>query len=561
LHTHHSIIDPLWRLLARSLRTLSLILCVAGPVHAEPDTALFNAFIRRGNQAYAQKASYASFTQSLRYFDSATVIAEQSGNILLRARATAARGRIYDAWNREPQKTVDLFDKAAALYFEAGEEEYYFYLKHLLAHAYDKMRDSVGATGVLREMIRELNGRDTATLHRYGFLCETALIATQVRAYTLADSILNRLTRRSWITNDPASYNYLDHYYLTQSRLDVYWRKKSVSPYLDSLAAAYARVRPMFDRVYYASELANLYGTVGDYATAYRYRTAQGMLTDSLTLNGEMEQMQRSLIASEAAAEHRKQQYERMVSRARTAAIWVLSGLLAVITVLSIYLFRRNRKYRVQSQHLQAANTELDTQVGKVEVLNKEIQHRVKNNLYTIYSLLHMQQDSTDNEEVIAHLEAARLRVESVAALHDHLQAGTDAVDFGAYIKTLINKVVSCYAERRSVVTHMEVEPVSLPINTCFALSLILNEWITNSIKYAVTQNDVLTMDVRIRNVQDGVCIDYSDDGTPPARRADKEGLGTSIVRLLTAQVRGTLTTAAGGPYCYNLCIPHGKQD
>ncbi len=529
-------------------------------VQAAPDTAAFNSLIRRGNAVYAEKASYATFTQSLRYFDSAQIIAEHSGDALMLAKATAARGRIYDAWNREPHKTVELFSKAADLYRQAGDDGYYFYLTHLVAHAYDKMGDSVGATGVLRRMLRELAGRDTATLHHYSFLCEMALIATQVRAYALADTILHTLTRRAWITNDPDSYNFLDHYYLTQSRLDIYWRKMPRSAHLDSFAIAFTRVTPLYDRMFYALELADMYGAVKDYGAAYRYRSIQSNLTDTLAKGNDFEQMQRALIASETAGERRRMEYEQATSRTRTQVIWVLSGLLAVITVLSIYLFRRNKKYRAQSRHLEQLNGDLDTQVNKIEVLNKEIQHRVKNNLYTIYSLLHMQQDSTDNEEVIAHLEAARLRVESVAALHDYLLAGSEAVDFGGYIKTLINKIVSCYAERCSVVTHIKTEPVSLPINTCFALSLILNEWITNSIKYAVTKTDVLNMDVRIVNSSGEVCIDYADDGKMPDGPAAKAGLGTDIVRLLTSQVKGKLTIVGGHPYRYNLCIPNERQ-
>ncbi len=529
-------------------------------VQASPDTAAFNALIRRGNAVYAEKAGYATFTQSLRYFDSAQIIAEHSGDTLMLAKATAARGRIYDAWNREPHKTVELFSKAADLYRQAGDEGYYFYLTHLVAHAYDKMGDSVGATGVLRRMLRELAGRDTATLHHYSFLCEMALIATQVRAYALADTILHTLTRRSWITNDPDSYNFLDHYYLTQSRLDIYWRNMPRSPYLDSLTIAYSRVPPLYDRMFYASELADMYGAIEDYGSAYHFRSIQSTLTDSLAKGNDFEQMQRALIVSETAAERRRMEYEQATSRARTQVIWVLGALLAVITLLSIYLLRRNKKYRAQSRHLEKLNGALDAQVNKIEVLNKEIQHRVKNNLYTIYSLLHMQQDSTDNEEVIAHLEAARLRVESVAALHDHLLAGSDTVDFSGYVKTLITKIVSCYADRRGVVTHINTEPVSLPVNTSFALSLILNEWITNSIKYAAVPGEVVNMDLRIVNGDGEVCIDYADDGELPGKPAGRAGLGTDIVRLLTAQVKGKLTMVGGHPYRYNLCIPNEQQ-
>lgn len=526
---------------------------------AAADTARFNALLRKGDSVYSQKQGYGSFLQSLLYFDSAQTIAEASANPLLLAKATVARGSVYDAWNKEPAKTIALFTEATQLFRKAGDEEDYFYAKHLIAHAYDKVADSLRAAQVLQELVAELALKDTATRHRLRFLSEMALIATEVKAYALADSILAGLVQRSWIANDPATYNYLDHYYLTQSRLDVYWRGRRHSAYLDSLARVCDASPAPLDQLYYAPQLAAMYAATADYDPAYRYRTLELKLQNRLAADKDFEKLQRALIESETAAERRQLAYEQTLRRSRTYAIWVLSLLLAVITVLSIYLHRRNEKYQAQSHSLQQLNGELDTQVGKVELLNKEIQHRVKNNLYTIYSLLHMQQDSTDNEEVIAHLEAARLRVESVAALHDHLLAGSDAVDFGAYIKVLIGKIVETLGDGRKVVTHISTEPVSLPLNTCFALSLILNEWITNSIKYAGSINGVVEMNVRIARHPGEVCIDYTDSGSGSDTQPGRRGLGTEIVRLLTAQMKGRLNAVNNHPYHYNLCIPHGQ--
>ena len=553
-HTH-----PYYRPLCRQVLLWCLLLCSPfGKLWAAPtDTAAFHAFIKKGNTAYAEKAGYSSLIKSLRYFDSAQAIAEQSRQVSLLAIAAAARGRVYDAWNREPQKTIALFAQASTLFRQAGEEQRALYYQLLLAHAYDKTGDSLRTTTLLRQMLGELKDRDTAFPHKNDFLSELVLIATQVRAYSLADSLLHHLTRRQWIVNDPGSYNFLDHYYLAQSRLDIHWRHLRETPYLDSLKAAYEKLTAPVEQMYYSRELANLYGTIGSWQKAYYYRNAQMALTDTLIAGGETENMQRSLIASETAGERRRLAYEKALSHNRTKTIWALSALLLIITVLSFYLFRRTKKYRAQSHYLQQVNGELDTQIAKVELLNKDIQHRVKNNLYTIYSLLHMQQESTENEEVIAHLETARLRVESVAALQEHLLADTEMVDFGGYIRTLSNKLVSCYADHRQLLMHLETAPVRLPVNTSLALSLILNEWMTNSIKYAHPPGELLNIDVRIIQNAKELCIYYADDGVLPANPTPKTGLGTDIIRLLTAQVKGKLQTVGSHPYHFNLCIPH----
>lgn len=528
---------------------------------AAPDTTQFYKLLHLGDSIYKQKESYSSFQQSLLYFDSAQVLAEKIGDKALIGEATFARGRVYDAWTVEPLKTIALFTKATALFKEAGMEQRYFYAKHLIAHTYDKMADTAGAVKILRELVAEIAPKSAEWRAGEPVISELAVIATEVGNYALADTILQQLTQRSWIANNPETYNWLDHYYLAQARIDLYYRGKNWSAYPDSLAQAYGRITNIFDRIYYARRLAPLYASMQEYQQAYAFRTLHQELEAESFKGKDFEHMQQALIASETAAARRNVIYETEIRRSTTRALWIVTALLAIITILSIYLYRRNKKYKAQSQHLQETNKELDAQNIKTELLNKEIQHRIKNNLYTIYSLLHMQQDSTDNEEVIAHLETARLRVESVATLHDHLLGSSDNVDFGTYIKVLVDKVVACFSDRRQVVTHITTEPVTLPINTCFALSLIINEWITNSIKYAHLSGDMLHMEVSITNKANEICMEYKDNGQTLTKTIPQPGLGTDIIRLLTRQVRGTLTTKKDNPYHFNLCLPNGKQN
>lgn len=244
-----------------------------------------------------------------------------------------------------------------------------------------------------------------------------------------------------------------------------------------------------------------------------------------------------------------------------------MGGGLAIISLLSFYLYRQVRTSRGRAQALARANTalaesneRLDQQVAQVELLNKEIQHRIKNNLHMIYSLLQMQERRTDNEEVIGHLRAARLRVESIAALHNQLLTNPEAPDLAAYLRGLISSVVSCLATDRQVVTHLQTSEMLLSPSSYLALSLILNEWVTNSIKYAATTENLLEISVYVRHEAGTACLTYADNGCPPAGAAQPPaGLGTQIITLLTRELEATLRTPPGQPYHYDLCIPDGK--
>ncbi len=529
---------------------------------ADSTRARFTALIEAGDSVYAEKRGLRSFSQSLKYFDAAQAIADRSGDTLLIAEAAFAKGRVYDGWNKEPQKTIEYFTRAAGLLKGLpGKEKRYFYAKHLVAHAYDKVKDSANAARVLKELFKEIAPLPDSTKQGLKMASEMALIATEVHAYPLADSILRYLTARAWIANDPTSYDYLNHYYLTQSRLDAFWRRPAHSYYLDSLQSVFSGSANILDRQYYSFNIAELFAAAGKSADAYRYLRINTSLSDSINNSSDLVTMQSSLLQSELTAERRKAEYEEAMRAGRLRTIWGLSLCLAVITVLSIYLYRKSKGYKEQSRRLATLNEALDKQVGQVELLNKEIQHRVKNNLHMIYSLLHMQERKTDNEETIEALQAARLRVESIAALHNQLLAGKGSLDFGDFIRSLISSVVNCLSDEKKVVTHISAVPIAIPVNSCFALSLVLNEWVTNSIKYAATPSNLIEIKVGITARPDDVCIEYSDSGSPELAHkpvGGSHGLGSQIVALLSRQMGAALSTIGNNPYHYHLCIPHG---
>jgi len=548
---------------------LGLAGCQPSPTAAPPGQALppsalaarFQALLRRGDAAYAQKRGYRSFAQAQRSYDSARALADRSGDTLLLAEAVFAQARVYDAWNQEPRQTVAYFQRAADLFGRRPAAwRRYFYARYLVAHAYDKIPDSLRTVRALRGLRAELLARPDSVRRQVPSTVEMALTATEVRAYALADSLLRQLVVRGAVRNDPETYAYLDHYLLTQARLDVYYRRRPQSAYLDSARRGYGRQGNPFDRVYYGRNLSDLYAATGQYALAYDYLRRSQALGDSLTNGGDLAQVRRTLFESEEQAARQQAQYEAARQRTRNNGLWGLSGGLAVISLLSVYLYRQRARADRQARALTRTNALLDEKVTQVELLNKEIQHRVKNNLHMVYSLLHLQERRTDDEQVQAQLQAARLRVESIAALHNQLLLSPDQdPDLAAHLRGVISSVVSCLADDRQVITHLETAPLRLPLNAYLPLSLILNEWVTNSVKYAATGEHLLEISVRVRPQPDGsTCLDYTDNGQPPPadQPPARPGLGTQLITLLTRQLGATLTSAPGQPYHFTLCIP-----
>lgn len=566
-----------WTCLALLLGLLTVLAAPPTRAGATAPAGVRREFFRllhSGDSVYARKDGLNAIARSLAFYDRAQALALRSQDTLLLAEAVFAQGRVYDAWNQEPQKTVAAFQRAARLFrYLPGQRVRYLYVRHLVAHAYDKVPDSARAVAELRGLVRELRGAPDTLLRRVPFTVEMALIATQVHNYPLADSILRQLTRRAWIRNDSATYDYLTHYYLVRARLEVLHDRAARAPHLDSLRTAFGQVRNSFDRQFYAHNLASLYAAhyvrVGRSVLPYNYLRIAKDLDDSIAAGGDADQLRRELVASEERIAVHQRQAAATQRAARRLAAGILVGALAVISVLTFRLYRQRQASRGQAQALAVANHQIDDKVAQVELLNKEIQHRIKNNLHMIFSLLQMQERRSDNDEVIENLQAARLRVESIAALHNQLLLSPEGLDLSAYLKELISTVVSCLANDRQVVTHLRTEALHLPTNAYFALSLILNEWVTNSIKYADTPGDILEINVTVRTRPHEVCLEYADNGVYTPRPGiaaahgrttsptlTSSGLGTQIIQLLTRQLGATLRTVDGYPYRYELCIP-----
>ncbi len=522
------------------------------------DTEWVQSLINMGDSVYAIKSGMDMFQQSLKYYDSALTIADAIGDSVSIAYALFAKARVYDAWNKEPQKTVDYFLEATAIFKHLPRNQPdYYYAKHLVAHAYEKAGDSANAVRVLREIMEEIPINDTALMTRVDFTVELALISTAVKNYALADSILRRLTHRSEIRNNPNTYNHLDHYYLVQSRLDAYWRTAPTFLFIDSFKNVVDAATNRMDRMYLNQQLAPLEAAAGNYREAYQTLRLARDIYDSIDNKEDLQSMQAALLQSDLQAEKRRVEFERSQRQTRIRVIWILSCSLLLFLAMSLRLWRLRRKEKLQSEKLEEVNRKLDDKVEQVELLNKEIQHRVKNNLHMIYSLLEMQERKTENEETASNLQAAKLRVESVAMLHNQLLKGKENLDFGTFIKSLIAAVVRCLSDDVRVVTHLETEEIHVPENAYFALSLVLNEWVTNSIKYAANADHMVEINVRIRNTEKEVCIEYSDSGDGIVSTKTESGLGTQIVKLLTRQMGATLRFQHNHPFHYELCIPN----
>ncbi|MFZ1529737.1 MAG: sensor histidine kinase [Ferruginibacter sp.] len=514
------------------------------------DSALVSAYIHKGDSIYAQKNSFSSFSKSLELYDSAWRVAAKANDTSLLAQAIFAKGRAYDAINNNPQKTINYYTEAAKLYTTLpGNESKALYIKHLVAHSYDKVQDSANCIKTLKELYSEIISKPDSVKKQLHFIPEMALISTVVKNYVLADSILKHLTKREWIKNDSTEYDYLNHYYLTKAKINVLQYRNYNSPFMDSIENVFAHSRNLNDSTYYSNELWELYKAMGNKAKEGYYLQLNNTVFNKFNSPESVRETKEKLAKMEVAAAEEKEKAATEKARSRTLLSYLLAIFLAAIGVFSFFLNRKNKQAKIANQLLQQKNQQN-------ELLNKEIHHRVKNNLEMIASLVYMQERNTKTEEVKENMQNISLRIESIANLHHQLMEQSDAVDLKIYIQQLVGNITHLLGDNKNVLTYLEIEPLVIPQKISFPLGLIINEWITNSIKYAVPATAPLAIFIEIHNGDTEIKVNYRDNGKPLTVKPDKKSLGLDIVTLLTAQLKATVKTDAKNIFAYHLTIP-----
>jgi PAS domain S-box-containing protein len=207
----------------------------------------------------------------------------------------------------------------------------------------------------------------------------------------------------------------------------------------------------------------------------------------------------------------------------------------------TVYVARDLTERKHVEEHIRASLREKET-------LLKEIHHRVKNNLQVIISLLMLQSGYARDRQVLETLRESQNRIHSMAVIHEILYQSQDLaqVDLAAYVHKLAAHLLHSYdADSHAVALKINVAPVSLSVDTAIACGLIINELVSNSLKYAFPNGR--GGEIRI-NLQTGerhqLTLTVSDDGvglSPQLDPSRTETLGLQLVTMLTQQLEGFL--------------------
>jgi two-component sensor histidine kinase len=175
-----------------------------------------------------------------------------------------------------------------------------------------------------------------------------------------------------------------------------------------------------------------------------------------------------------------------------------------------------------------------------------ELNHRVNNNLTLVSGILRMKARETDNDIVRDQLLRADSRVLSIAQVHKALYRGprNDVVDFGAYLEELCAGITESLIQGERIDVKVEAQSIPMTVDTAISLGMVVNELVTNAVKYAYPPPERGQILVRFVRERDKLLLSVRDSGIGLPDSAESRsggGLGMKLVKSLVSQVHGEL--------------------
>ena len=227
---------------------------------------------------------------------------------------------------------------------------------------------------------------------------------------------------------------------------------------------------------------------------------------------------------------------------------------------------------KMRFQIAEETNKALKQSLAEKEVLLKEVHHRVKNNLQVISSILNLQSSYTDDPRTVELLKESQNRIKSMSFIHESLYQTKNfaGVNFKEYVHNLCNNLLfSYYPKGKRVFIEQDIADVHLNLDTSIPCGLIINELISNSLKYAFVNQEEGTIHIVVKGgtkkEKDLVTITVNDNGPGLPKGLDFEdspSLGLQLVTVLTKQLNGkiTLDNSKGAKYTLTFVNENGKS-
>ncbi|TXI67203.1 MAG: hypothetical protein E6Q46_03570 [Flavobacterium sp.] len=305
--------------------------------------------------------------------------------------------------------------------------------------------------------------------------------------------------------------------------------------YSDSASVLYKNV-PINSKYYFGKSRYEIYESLGEIDSAYYYFK---LYHHDLQL---LQKEEEHIKAKKLEEQYQNDKNEAIIKN-KNQQVFFISILLALIVIASVLLLRKNKKINKQNKIINSQLMELSKALEQKQMLLSELQHRVKNNLQHVISILEMQKESVDFNNIDELIRGNQNRIHSMALLHKKLNVSDNVneIDFKRYIAELSELVKESYDNHKKKISlNVKCEVENISIEKALPIGLIITELVSNSMKHAFKKRNIGIINIEITKNEIGNKLYYADNGDGyDFNKVNEKGLGQEIIKGLIDQLDG----------------------
>ncbi|WP_424359384.1 sensor histidine kinase [Methanocella sp. MCL-LM] len=228
-------------------------------------------------------------------------------------------------------------------------------------------------------------------------------------------------------------------------------------------------------------------------------------------------------------------------------------------------LMRSNEALQKEIADREKAEGQALAMLREKEVLLKEIHHRVKNNLQIISSLLSLQSGCSSDESLARKFSDSQDRIRTMALIHEKLYQSGDLshIDFKEYVGSLTGYLSRSYGVGGNIRMDLDIQEISLDIDVAIPCGLIINELVSNSLKYAFSAEQPGRIYIGMIHGTGEYELTVGDDGKGLPQGFDfhaSSSLGLLLVNTLVEQLGGAILPGGTPGTCFKITFPDVKK-
>jgi two-component sensor histidine kinase len=242
---------------------------------------------------------------------------------------------------------------------------------------------------------------------------------------------------------------------------------------------------------------------------------------------------------------------QRKTQQTQRNALICCTLLLAALLGLGYNRYRLKQRshqlLQAQQQEISHKNENLQRLLVEQDRLLKEIHHRVKNNLQVIMSLLNSQANALTDKAALSAIQESQHRVQAMALIHQKLyqNEGVSRIPMKAYIEEVVDYLQHFYDLPQPVHFQLAIDPIELDVAQAIPMGLIINEALTNALKYAFRDGRSGAISLSLRRLElRQLQLTIKDNGVGfPAdyNPSQSRSLGMTLMLGLSEQLGGAL--------------------